>query len=90
MDYPLVFKKFHIWRLFTNFCFLGGFSFPFVIRVLMMCVRHQPLALRPTQHFAVYFYTAQKTERFLPELVFPTLPACIRVTTLGAGRKPGA
>ena len=37
-DYPLVFKRFQIWRLLTNFCFLGGFSFPFVMRVMMMCV----------------------------------------------------
>ena len=33
-----VFKRFQIWRLLTNFCFLGGFSFPFVMRVMMMCV----------------------------------------------------
>lgn len=38
LDYPMVFKKFQIWRLVTNFCFLGPFSFPFVIRVMMMCV----------------------------------------------------
>jgi len=36
LDYPFIFKKFQIWRLLTNFCFLGGFSFPFVIRVLMI------------------------------------------------------
>ena len=36
--FPLVFKRFQIWRLLTNFCFLGGFSFPFVMRVMMMCV----------------------------------------------------
>lgn len=36
LDWPFVFKKFQIWRLFTNFCFLGGFSFPFVMRVMMM------------------------------------------------------
>mmetsp|Transcript_35092 Transcript_35092/g.86047 ORF Transcript_35092/g.86047 Transcript_35092/m.86047 type:complete len:240 (+) Transcript_35092:138-857(+) len=36
LDYPMVFKKFQIWRLLTNFCFLGGFSFPFVIRVMMI------------------------------------------------------
>ena len=38
LDYPMVIKKFQIWRLFTNFCFLGGFSFPFVMRIMMMCV----------------------------------------------------
>ena len=38
LDFPLVFKRFQIWRLLTNFCFLGGFSFPFVMRVMMMCV----------------------------------------------------
>lgn len=46
LDYPFVFKKFQIWRLLTNFCFLGGFSFPFVIRIMMMCVRHRRFPAR--------------------------------------------
>jgi Derlin-2/3 len=39
LDYPLVINKFQIWRTLTNFCFLGPFSFPFVMRIMMMCVR---------------------------------------------------
>nr|AAS88720.1 putative Der1-like family protein [Cynodon dactylon] len=34
--YPLVFKKFQIWRLFTTFICLGGFSMNFGIRLLMI------------------------------------------------------
>ncbi|CAN6336495.1 unnamed protein product, partial [Urochloa humidicola] len=34
--YPWVFKKFEIWRLFTNFFFLGPFSINFGIRLLMI------------------------------------------------------
>ena len=30
LDFPSVFKRFQIWRLLTNFCFVGGFGFPFV------------------------------------------------------------
>ena len=38
LDFPSVFKRFQIWRLLTNFCFVGGFGFPFVMRIMMMCV----------------------------------------------------
>ncbi|GMH18053.1 hypothetical protein Nepgr_019894 [Nepenthes gracilis] len=34
--YAPVFKRFQIWRLFTNFFFLGGFSINFGIRLLMI------------------------------------------------------
>jgi Derlin-2/3 len=44
---PLVIKKFQIWRLVTNFCFLGRFSFPFVVRMMMMCVPSRPVPSRP-------------------------------------------
>ncbi|KAI4332809.1 hypothetical protein L6164_017688 [Bauhinia variegata] len=36
LDYGLVFKRLQIWRLFTNFFFLGPFSFPFAIRLIMI------------------------------------------------------
>lgn len=39
LRWPLVFYKFQIWRLVSNFVFLGGFGFPFVIR-LMMIIRY--------------------------------------------------
>lgn len=42
LDYPLVFKRFQIWRLLTNFTFLGPFGFPFVMRMMMMCVPPAP------------------------------------------------
>ncbi|KNA05753.1 hypothetical protein SOVF_187530 [Spinacia oleracea] len=34
--YGRVFKNFEVWRLFTNFFFLGGFSINFGIRLLMI------------------------------------------------------
>ncbi|XP_042517508.1 derlin-1 [Macadamia integrifolia] len=34
--YPLVFSRFQLWRLFTNFFFLGNFSINFGIRLLMI------------------------------------------------------
>lgn len=36
LDYGLVFKHFQVWRLFTNFFFLGKFSINFGIRLLMI------------------------------------------------------
>eukprot|EP00252_Welwitschia_mirabilis_P027897 TRINITY_DN9782_c0_g1_i1.p1 TRINITY_DN9782_c0_g1~~TRINITY_DN9782_c0_g1_i1.p1 ORF type:complete len:244 (+),score=27.33 TRINITY_DN9782_c0_g1_i1:238-969(+) len=36
VDYDLVFKKFQVWRLITDFFFLGPFSFNFAIRLLMI------------------------------------------------------
>ncbi|PNT71660.1 derlin-1 [Brachypodium distachyon] len=36
LDYPFVFKRFQIWRLFTSFFFLGKFSINFGIRLLMI------------------------------------------------------
>jgi hypothetical protein len=48
LDYSLVFQKFHIWRLFTNFCFLGaGSPFAIVNKMFAMYVWHQPRALSP-------------------------------------------
>ncbi|KAG7014843.1 Derlin-1 [Cucurbita argyrosperma subsp. argyrosperma] len=34
--YSLVIKKFQIWRLITNFFFLGPFSFPFAFRLIII------------------------------------------------------
>ncbi|CAL5201145.1 unnamed protein product [Lathyrus oleraceus] len=34
--YGLVFKRFQIWRIITNFFFLGPFSFPFAVRLIMI------------------------------------------------------
>ncbi|KAH9300077.1 hypothetical protein KI387_011660, partial [Taxus chinensis] len=36
LDYGLVAKRLQIWRLFTNFFFLGPFSINFAIRLLMI------------------------------------------------------
>lgn len=36
LDYGLVFKKFQIWRLFTNVLFVGGFSPQFLFFVVMI------------------------------------------------------
>ncbi|KAF7836323.1 derlin-1.1 isoform X1 [Senna tora] len=36
LDYASVFKRLQVWRLITNFFFLGPFSFPFAIRLIMI------------------------------------------------------
>ncbi|XP_027333302.1 derlin-1.1-like [Abrus precatorius] len=36
LDYGLVFKRLHVWRLITNFFFLGSFSVPFAVRLIMI------------------------------------------------------
>ncbi|XP_030937043.1 derlin-1.1-like [Quercus lobata] len=36
LDYGLVLKRFQVWRLITNFFFLGQFSFLFAFRLLMI------------------------------------------------------
>jgi len=36
LDFGLVFKKFQIWRLFTNFIFFGPFGMPFLFNVVML------------------------------------------------------
>ena len=38
MDYQLVFGKFQIWRLITNFFFFGGFSMPFIFVIVLVSV----------------------------------------------------
>ena len=47
LDFPSVFTRFQIWRLLTNFCFVGGFGFPFVMRIMMMCVSLRSSLSRP-------------------------------------------
>lgn len=36
LDWNMIWKKFHIWRLFTPFIFAGGFSFNFLMHVLVL------------------------------------------------------
>lgn len=36
LEYELVFKRFQVWRLITNFFFLGPFSFPFAFRLIII------------------------------------------------------
>lgn len=36
LDYDLIFKKFQVWRLFTNLLFIGGFSTSFLMFAVMM------------------------------------------------------
>eukprot|EP00455_Lapot_gusevi_P050054 TRINITY_DN7202_c0_g2_i1.p1 TRINITY_DN7202_c0_g2~~TRINITY_DN7202_c0_g2_i1.p1 ORF type:complete len:228 (+),score=36.58 TRINITY_DN7202_c0_g2_i1:70-753(+) len=36
LDFDLVFKKFQIWRLVTNFLFFGTFSLPFVFQMFIL------------------------------------------------------
>ncbi|KAM5557022.1 derlin-1.1-like [Rosa sericea] len=36
LDYGLVFKHFQVWRLFTNFFFLGPFSLPFAMEIYII------------------------------------------------------
>nr|KYP41422.1 Derlin-1 [Cajanus cajan] len=36
LDYGKVFKSFQVWRLLTNFFFLGPFSIPFAVRLIMI------------------------------------------------------
>ena len=66
LDYPLVFKRFQIWRLLTNFCFLGGFSFPFVMRVMMMCVARATARARPARPASPGFSGCQQFARAVP------------------------
>lgn len=39
LDYELVFKRFQIWRLFTNILFVGGFSTSFLFFLVMIYMR---------------------------------------------------
>lgn len=36
LDFNAVFGKFQIWRLFTNFCFFGKFSLPFLFSIVIL------------------------------------------------------
>lgn len=36
LDFTLIFQKFEIWRLVTNFLFFGKFSFPFVFQMFIL------------------------------------------------------
>ncbi|WVZ00219.1 hypothetical protein V8G54_026288 [Vigna mungo] len=36
LDYGAVFKRLQVWRLITNFFFLGPFSLPFAVRLIMI------------------------------------------------------
>ncbi len=36
LDWDLVFRKFQIWRLVTNFLLIGGFSWNFLMRVILI------------------------------------------------------
>ncbi|XP_050387492.1 derlin-1-like [Argentina anserina] len=36
LDYGLVFKQYQVWRLFTNFIFLGRFSFPYAVEIFII------------------------------------------------------
>lgn len=38
LDYGLVWERFQLWRLPTSFMFLGGFSFPFLMQLMILCV----------------------------------------------------
>ena len=40
LDFDLVFKKFQIWRLLTNFIFFGNFSMPFIFQVVLLSVEN--------------------------------------------------
>jgi len=39
LDIPLIWKKFQFWRLFSNFLFLGRFSFP-TLMIMVMLVQY--------------------------------------------------
>ncbi|XP_074280899.1 derlin-1 [Silene latifolia] len=62
--YGLVFKNFQLWRLFTNFFFLGKFSVNFGIRLLMIARYGVQLEQGPFQ---------RRTADFLWMLIFGTL-----------------
>ncbi|KAL6123397.1 hypothetical protein ACLB2K_075919 [Fragaria x ananassa] len=36
LDYGLIFKHYQVWRLFTNFLFLGPFSLPYAMEILII------------------------------------------------------
>ena len=69
LDFPSVFKRFQIWRLLTNFCFVGGFGFPFVMRIMMMCVSLSvPVApeARRTRAYGVPASSSRRDSRHAP------------------------
>ncbi|KAL2928972.1 Derlin-1 [Bienertia sinuspersici] len=64
LSYGRVFKNFEVWRLFTNFFFLGGFSINFGIRLLMIARYGVQLEQGPFQ---------RRTADFLWMMIFGTL-----------------
>ncbi|XP_021725039.1 derlin-1-like [Chenopodium quinoa] len=62
--YGKVFKNFEVWRLFTNFFFLGGFSINFGIRLLMIARYGVQLEQGPFQ---------RRTADFLWMMIFGAL-----------------
>ncbi|KAK9697568.1 hypothetical protein RND81_08G045900 [Saponaria officinalis] len=64
LSYSLVFKNFQLWRLFTNFFFLGPFSINFGIRLLMIARYGVQLEQGPFD---------RRTADFLWMMIFGTL-----------------
>nr|GFC01589.1 derlin-1-like isoform X1 [Tanacetum cinerariifolium] len=61
--YGDVFKHFQIWRLITNFLFLGPFSFPFALRLFIILkygvqLKRGPFDKRTANYVWVFFFGA--------------------------------
>ncbi|KAF9616012.1 hypothetical protein IFM89_027951, partial [Coptis chinensis] len=71
--HELVFSRFQLWRLFTNFFFLGPFSVNFAIRLLMIArygvqVERGPFDRRPADFLWMMFFGA------FSMLIFSAIP----------------
>ena len=56
LDFNLIYKRFEIWRLLTNFIFFGNFGFPFVIWMWIMIQYSQKLEKDPSFSKKADFY----------------------------------
>lgn len=73
--YSLVIKKFQVWRLITNFFFLGPFSFPFAFRLIIIAkygvsLERGPFDKRTADYVWMLFFGA------LSLLVMAAVPYC--------------
>ncbi|KAJ1487681.1 Der1-like family-domain-containing protein [Baffinella frigidus] len=42
LDWHAIIYRFQIWRIITNFCFLGKFGWPFVMNLIFMVLPQPP------------------------------------------------
>lgn len=72
--WPMVYKKLEVWRLLTNFFFIGKFSFPFVIKMLWIAnygvaLERQAYTFDPADY--LYMLCVTSVTLLLTTLVIP-------------------